>query len=302
MVEIGLLLALMLCRPATAEPAAKTPIFVTASFLDKNRLFVENLNRNEVHVYEDGKPREIEYFAGTEVPLAYCLLFDRDILPQSVSDLGLVQNNVSNATAALNVAYQLVDLTLGSQVGCVAVYDKEMHVVQDFISDGGLVKEVIQQLRGQRSMESSSLYGSLFAAVNKLGQRNEKRRVLVLFINFLDTDTGTRLKPLKNLLAASNLEFFVACFATKTGNGRDLPPPQNEASLRELASGTAGDVYFSQMEGIDSLGRRIASQIRTFYTIGFESEAPPDKPAKLTIECTRPGVKVKTHPVVPTLQ
>lgn len=126
--------------------------------------------------------------------------------------------------------------------------------------------------------------------------------MLILFISFLDTETGSKLKPLKNLLAASNLEFFVACFGSKTANGRDLPPPQSEASLRELASGTAGDVYYSQLEGIDGLGRRIAGQIRTFYTIGFESEAPADRPAKLTIECARPGVKVKTHPTVPTLQ
>ncbi len=302
MVAIGLLLAFLLCWPTSGAPAAKTPVFVNASFLDKNRLFVENLNRNEIRVFEDGSPREIEYFAGSEVPLVYCLLFDRGILPQPFEDMGLIQNTVSSATAATNVAYQLVDLALGSQAGFVATYDREMRVVQDFTQDGGRIKEMIQQLRGQRSTESSSLYGPLFAAVSKLGERNEKRRVLVLFVNFLDTETGSKLRPLKNLLAGSNLEFFAACFGTKTGNGRDLPPPQSEASLRELASGTAGDVYYSQMEGIDSLGRRIANQIRTLYTIGFESEAPSDKPAKLTIECTRPGVKVKTHPVVPTLQ
>lgn len=137
MVAIGLLLAFMFSWPAQVVTSGKTTVFVTASFLDKNRLFVENLTRDEIRVFEDGRPRQVEFFASNEVPAVYGLLFDRGILPQPFEDLGLIQKDVTTATAAMNVAYQLVDLVLGTQAGWVATYDKEMRVALDFTQDGG---------------------------------------------------------------------------------------------------------------------------------------------------------------------
>jgi VWFA-related protein len=302
MAALGLLLAFLLCWPAPALPAQKTPVFVTASFLGRNRLFLEDLSREEIKVYENGQPREVEFFAGSEVPVVYGLLFDRALLPRAFEDLSPYQYGIPSAQAAVNVADQLVDLVLGRQVGWVAAYDQGMRVALDFSPDGGRIKDTIRQLRGERTLEESSLYGALFAAVNKMNQRNERRRVVVLFLEVLDTGTGSKLKPLKNLLAASNVDLFVASFAPRTATGRGLPPLQSEASLRDLASVTAGGAYFSATEGIEGLGRRVSEQIRTCYTIGFQSESPPDSPARLTIECTRPGVKVKSHSVVPNLR
>ena len=167
---------------------------------------------------------------------------------------------------------------------------------------GGRIKDAIRQLRGERTLEESSLYSALFASVKKMNRRNERRRVVILFLEVLDSGTGDKLRPLKNLLSASNIELFIASFASRTATVRGLPPFQSEASLRDLASVTAGDAYFSAMEGIEGLGRRISEQIRTFYTIGFQSDSPPDNPARLKVECTRPGVKIKSHPVVPNLR
>ncbi|MBZ5495479.1 MAG: hypothetical protein LAP85_03680 [Acidobacteriia bacterium] len=302
MPALVLLLASLLCWTVPDLPVQKRPVFATASFLGKNRMFLEDLNRDEVRIFENGRPREVEFFSGPEVPTAYGLLFDRAILPLPFDDARRDQVGIPSSMAATNVAYQLIDQGLANQIGWVGTYDKEMRVALDFSPDTGRIKDVIQQLRAQRSTEESFLYGTLLEAVKKMVQRNEKRRVLIVFLDFLDTGTGARLKPLKNLLTASNVELFIASFASRTNAGLGLPPPQSEASLRELAAVTAGGAYFSTMEGIEGLGRRISNQIRTFYTIGFQSESASDQPAPLRIECTRPGVKVMAHPVVPNLQ
>jgi VWFA-related protein len=302
MAAITSLLVTLLCCTAPVQAAQKTAVFVTASFLDRNRLYVENLERDEVRVFEDGQPREVEFLAGEEVPVAYGLLLDRVLLPEPSEESRPYPDYISNSTAALNVAYQLLDQCLRGQAGWAATYDTEMHLVVDFTQDGGRVKQSIQQLRSRHSLDESSLYSALVTAVQKINQRNEKRRVLVVFLDVLDRNTGGKLKLLKNLLSASNVELFIASFASKSGSGRGMLPLQSESSLRDLAAVTAGDACFSAMEGIEGLGRRISNQIRTFYTIGFESESSPDKPARLTIECARPGVKVRTHPVTPTLR
>jgi VWFA-related protein len=302
MAAIASLLAALLFCSAPVQAAQKTAVFVTASFVDKNRLYVENLKQDEIRVFENGQPREVEFFAGKEVPMAYGLLLDRVLLPEPFEESRPYPDDISSSTAAFNVAYQLLDQCLRGQAGWAATYDAEMHLIIDFTQDGGMVKQSIQQLRSRRSLDESSLYSALFSAVQKMNQRNEKRRVLVVFLDVLDRNTGGKLRPLKNLLSASNVELFIAGFASKSGSGRGMPPFQSESSLRDLAALTAGDACFSAMEGIEGLGRRISNQIRTFYTIGFESETSPDQPARLTIECARPGIKVKTHPVTPTLR
>jgi len=299
---IALLSAALVCCFAPVHAAQKTGVFVTASFLDKNRLYVENLTRDEVRVFEDGQPREVEFLAGAEVPVAYGLLLDRVLLPEPSEESRMYPNSISSSTAALNVAYLLLDQCLRGQAGWAATYDAQMHVIVDFTQDGGRVKQSIQQLHSRASTDESSLYSALIGAVQKINQRNEKRRVLVAFLDVLDRNSAEKTKQLKNLLSASNVELFLAGFASKSGSGRGMTPFQSESSLRDLAGVTAGDACFSAMEGIEGLGRRISNQIRTFYTIGFESEASPEKPARLTIECVRPGVKVRTHPITPTLR
>jgi VWFA-related protein len=299
-----LLLASLLCSAVSAVTHSWKPVFVSASFLGKNRMFIEDLSPDEVRVYENGKPRTIEFLAGREVSVAYGILFDQSILPQPFDDPRLDANRVSTSMAAMNVAFQVLDQALGRQIGWVGVYEKDLRYPQDYSADTGRLKDAIQALRGHRTLDESFLYGALFNSIQKLSQRNEKRRVLILFIHTMDMATADKIKPLKNLLSASNVEFFVAGFAPKTGSraSSGLPPEQNEAAIRELASVTAGNAYFTYLEGIEGLGRRISNQIRTFYTIGFEAEAPANPVSTLKIECTRPGVKVTTHPVIPNLQ
>ena len=76
----------------------------------------------------------------------------------------------------------------------------------------------------------------------------------------------------------------------------------SHAALKELADCTAGSAYFKESTTMEAMGRRIADQIRTFYTIGFESLSASSQPGTLTIECTRPGVTVRSHPIVPNLR
>jgi hypothetical protein len=303
MAAIAVLLAFLLSWTALALPAQKRPIFVTASFLGKNHLYLEDLSREEILISENGQTREVEFFAGAEVPTAYGILFDRSFLPLPFEDPRRDSNVIPSSMAATNAAYQLIDQVLGRQVGWVGTYDKELKIELDFTQDSGRVKDVIQRLRGERSMDESSLYRALFSAVRKMSPRNEKRRVLILFLEVLDIEAGVKLKPIKNLLSASNVELLVADFAvSKFSSGRGMLPVQSEACLRELAGVTAGGAYFSKTEGIEGLGRRISNQIKAFYTIGFQAESTSDQPAALKIECTRPGTKVTFHPVVPNLQ
>ena len=213
----GLAILLFLLAPAAcgfATPPqgragpAKKPVYVTASFVDKNGLFIENLQKNEVEILENNQPREIEFMARDELPTAYGILFDRAMLPEREESDWQGQRTVPASVAARDIAYQLIDKLLGRQALWIGLYDQQMNVLFQTAGDGFGAKNAIQQMRGARATSDSFLYSALFSAVDRLSQYHERRRVIVLFIQELDSGTAGKMKPLKNLLAATDVELF----------------------------------------------------------------------------------------------
>jgi len=286
--------------PLWTKPA-RTPVFVTASLVDKNNLFIEDLTQAEIQILENDQPRAIEFMAQDELPVAYGILFDRAMLSE-FEDIDLArQAGRTGSVSGRDLAYQLVDKYLGKQVTWVGAYDRELEVALDFSPDPFQVKDAIQRLRGTRHSEESFLYGSLFKAVTKMNERSENRRVLLLLLETIDASSAGKAKSMRNLLSSSNIELFIVSFASKTARGRQtMPYTMNEAILKDLALATSGDAFSSASysDHLEDLGRRVYNHIRTLYTFGFQSEASPDKPAKLSVRCLRPGAKVKHHPTV----
>jgi hypothetical protein len=291
----------------TAQPAhafEKRPVFVTASFLDRNDRFIENLQQNEVEILEDGQARQIEFMAGDELPSVYGIIFDRAMLPEAPERERSGFQSRSNATSARDIAYELIDKLLARQTIWVGAYDQSLQVVFDAAADGFGAKNAIGQIRGRRSQTPSYLFSALASAVTKMNQRHEKRRVLIVFLEEVDSETAGRMKLIKNLLASSNVELFSISYASRLGAPGGIPSALNTSLLRELTQVTAGQAFASLdfRDHPEDVVRRLTSHMRTLYTFGFHSESGLDKPGKLTIKCSRQNSKVKHHPTVPNLE
>lgn len=243
--------------------------------------------------------------AGEEVPTVCGLLFDRALLQYEENVRFGSAQSIPSTNSAKSLAYGLIDKYLGRQSVWVGVYERELQIAMDFSTDGFRAKDAIQRMSGRHMTEEPFLYPALYSSVMRMKDRNEKRRVLILFLDLLDSETIARLKPLKNLLSSSNIEVFIVTFASRLGSGGPgLNPVMSQSGLKELAQATAGDAFFAAdyKDHLDDISKHIYNQLRTFYTFGFESTSPPNAPTKLTIRCTRPGSKVKCRPNVPMLQ
>jgi hypothetical protein len=283
----------------------QSEVFVTASFVDKNNLFIENLGQDEVQVLENDQPRPIEYMAAQEVPTVYGILFDRSLVPASeeTAPMGGALN-ISKASASRNLAYELIDKELGRQTLWVGAYGRDLQVVLDFTPDAFRAKEAIQRIPGNRGREESFLYSALFTSVMRMKDRNEKRRVIIAFVDTLDVETLDKSKPLKNLLSSSNVELFFVCFAARVGSiGGGPGQALTQAGLKSFTQCTAGEALFvgDFRDHLDELTRRFHNYLRTFYTFGIKSEAQSGKATKLTIRCARPGSRVRHHPNTPVI-
>ena len=298
---------LFLCLAVPASVAQKTPVFITASFQDRNGIFIENLTASEVQVVEDGQAREIELMAKDEIPTVYGIIFQRGMVSlqwERRRSTGIVSRGDAGLDSARDLAYEIVDKYLGRHPTWVGVYDSELEVALEPTADGFRVKDAIQRLQDAR-MPESFLYSALFSAVQKMAERSERRRVLIVLLEFVDSKTAGKLQPLKNLLSSSNVELFTISFATRLGSGPDgLSAAFSQSALGDLSHTTSGGAFFAAdyRDHLDDISRRILNQIRTFYTFGFKSEATLDKATRLLVKCTVPGSTVRHHPRVPVLR
>jgi hypothetical protein len=298
---VHLLSALLLLVSA---PAPRTPVYVTASFQDRNGLFMETLAESEIQISENGQSRKLEFMARDTIPAIYGILIERALIPASgIPERGAF-GSVPGIAAVQDMAYEMIDKQLGRQAVWVGVYDRELEVALEPSTDPFMAKNAIQQIRGTRRTEDSFLYAALFSSVQKMNERSEKRRVLIVFLGMLDMGTSGKLKQLKNLLSSSNVELFLVSLAPKTSSPGGYSPVLSQAALKDLATVTCGDVFFTadNRDHLDDITRRMMNQIRTFYTFGFESQSTVETPARLSIRCTLPSTKVKHHPTVPVLQ
>ncbi len=307
-----LLLVLLLAAGPVAGRAAsqagktlaQRAVYVTASFVDRRGLYIEDLQKNEVEILENNQPRQIEFMARDELPTVYGILFDRAMFPESEEAVRPDFEAIPDYVGARDIAYQLIDKLLNRQSLWVGAYDQQLNLLLDAGADGFSAKNAIQELRGVRGNRESFLYSALFSAVDKMNQRHEKRRAIILFLQNLDPTTTGKIKPLKNLLAASDVELFAICYTTRLGNSGGVPSAVTTSTLKELTQVTSGFASFA----IDNRGhpedivRRLLEHLRTLYTFGFTSQTPAGDNAKLVIKCSRPDSKVRCHPVVPNIE
>jgi len=117
----------------------------------------------------------------------------------------------------------------------VGSYGKSPEDLLDFTGDSFLMKEAIQSLTGPHRTIESFLYPALFSAVQRLCERHEKRRILLLFLEAVDPETAGKIRPLRNLLASSNVELFVVSFTSRMSTRGGCGQPE-----RRLAEGVDG--------------------------------------------------------------
>jgi hypothetical protein len=282
----------------------KREVYVTASFIDKESLFIENLQPDEVRILENGSLRKIELMARDELPTAYGLLFDSTLLTSDqLGNQRYLSAKIPSAVAAQDMAFELIDKHLRNERIWAASYDQNFHLMAAPTNDGFKVKDAINRIRFERDPFGAYAYAGLSAAVEEMNKCFEKRRVVILFLDAMDQQSLGKIPQLQNLLSLSNVELITICFAARVSTGPGVPSAMNRGALLKLAQSTAGQAYFTSDTGghFEDITRRVYNQIRTFYTFGFQSDAPSDAKTSLVIRCTRNGSKVRFRPFIPVL-
>ena len=287
-VFLGFCLVLAAGALAPPQTGAQKPTFRAGTDLvslgvtvsDRRSNFLTNLTRDELELYEDGKPQTIDYFArGGAVDAApelhVGLLFDTS--GSMGADIALSR---SAAVRFLNLLPEAKDITLVD-------FDTEVRVAkygqQDF-------PRLVERIRGRKPSGFTAMYDALGVYLDGASTM-PGRKILVIFTDGGDTNSAIRFGDVVTLVRASDVTVYsVGFLENQPGSVR----AEQRLRLTQLAGESGGEAFFpTEMKQIEQAYDRILAQIRAQYTVGYISTnaATDGSWRKVEIKVRRPNAK-----------
>jgi Ca-activated chloride channel family protein len=255
----------LLASAAAAQSSRKPPTFSVKSTLvrllvsvrDHNGGIVNNLNREDFSVFDNGVPQTLSVFErNTSLPLSVAVLLDTS--GSTDIDLRYEVHSVSKFLPAL--------LDAGNPRDAFALFTFNWRISMDldFSRNRRKAERVLRSLKGGGG---TSLYDAIYLASGTLEDR-EGRHVMVVVTDGGDT---TSYKSYGDALAAAQsadvVMYPIIVLPIKSEAGRNLG---GEHALDTLAQSTGGRIFYpSSYRELDAAFAQILHALRTQYLLGY---------------------------------
>jgi VWFA-related protein len=280
-------------KPSSAENSAQNqakapPIHIQVNLenvlftvVDKKNRLVTNLNKDDFTLYENGKPQKILFFGReTNLPLRVGILID-------------TSNSIRlrlrfEQEAAIDFLYDTIrpDTDKAFVVG----FDVEPVMVQDYTDDLDKLRQAISSLQAGGG---TGLYDAIFYACKEKmiytpAPQPYLRRVLIIVSD--GQDNFSQHSREEALSMAQKAEATIYAISTNwTGEGT-----RGDKVLKYLAEETGGRAFFP-VQASDMAGefKRIASELRSQYSLAYAITAHDGSFRKITIKTDKKGLRVQ---------
>ena len=302
------------------------PVVVT----DKSGEMMLSLNKQDFHVFDDGREVPIAHFGLGGEPLSIVLLVEdsqriKPLLPAIRRSGVIFAQPVMGETAE----------------AAVLEYDDSVRTLVKFTTDPGPLESAIENLQAGNS--GANLYDAMQRGISLLAERPEgQRRVLLMVGEAQDTGSGSKLGEVLRRAQVENVTIYsiglsttAAMWRTKpqTVGGTAMPPlPTGDQRTDQMnrqmqmangnmmdlaiwlletgknavgpnalavASKSTGGLHVNTMKdrAIQNAMDAIGGELHAQYTIGYQP--PADKPSgfhEIRVTVDKPGMTVRTRP------
>ncbi len=241
---------------------------IAAVVRDQKGRFVQDLKVKDFEVLDGGQARRIADFRTDLAGISVAVLFD-------VS--GSMEGQLPHAREAAAHVLSWMDATRDE----AAVFTFDTHLDERTPFTTGL-KVLPDSVGTVVPFGATSLHDAIAATARKVGEREGRRRAVVVLTD--GADNWSRLTPAEVSALASAIDVPVYIF----GIAPSIDNPTEEAStksvsgsafsgpLADLASWTGGHVFVASTPGQRSIAaRQIIDELRHQYLIAFESSGKP---------------------------
>jgi Ca-activated chloride channel family protein len=255
---VGLLVAAgSASRMQRSEPPvlsiATDLVSLPVTVVDEEGALVSGLRQEHFTVYDNGDPRQIEFFTSEDAPLTIGLLIDRS---------GSMRGRRDDVTAA---ALAFVDLCHPLDEFFTLNFNEAVwpglppHV--SFAEDAGQLRAALANAPAQGM---TALYDAVSLGLKHLGRGTRDRKALVVVSDGGDNASTQTLEGVVESARVSDAVIYSVTFVDP--DNRD----GRRQVLKTLTRHTGGHAFFAKgSEDVMRSFARIAREIRSGYTIGF---------------------------------
>jgi Ca-activated chloride channel family protein len=249
---------------------------------------VAGLSQSDFHVFENGAPQDIAFFALDRQPIALSLLVDSS---SSMEDkLGVAQ------MAATGFVKQLSP----KDVAQVIDFNSETEIRQTFTSDAAALEKAILAIR---TGGSTSLYTALYIALSELEQRRAasageiRRQAIVVLSDGEDTTSIKTYEDVEDMAKRSDVAIYAIGLRDRASGGNH-GFSEADFALRTLSQVTGGRVTFvNDVRQLPAIYQDIAQELANQYVIGYNArnQAHDGTWRQIAVQVDRPETSARTR-------
>lgn len=238
-------------------------IAMNVTVTDASRRYVTDLDRQDFHIFEDGRPQEVTFFQKGSLPLALALLID--------TSASMELNLAVAQEAAIGFVRELSPV----DVATVIDFDTRVQVRQGFTNDQVALEAAI---RKTAAGGSTALYNAVYIALKELNKTfldetlaQSRRRAIVILSDGEDTSSLVAYDEVLGLAARSDVAIYAIGLQGRDISGVKRP---NEAQfvLRRFAEQTGGRVFFpGDARELAGIYGEIKAELANQYFLAYES-------------------------------
>lgn len=282
-------------KPAITIRLETDLVAIDVTVTDQNGNYVRDLRAEEFQVFEDGKPRKIDFFAMTDAaslsrPLAVVFALDMSgsLKPDEVVTLR-------------EAASKFSELMQGDSVFAALIFNDKVKVLQDFTGDVRKVERAFA--KADRVEGSTRIYDAIDHAINMLGRhaprarkgRPLRRVVIVISDGFDSASTIDRREMVRRANVAGVTVFTVTLpsymLSATRSDGRVITP----LDATRIVSATGGRDFAADAQDFSPIFRALAEEIRASYALAYYPEWRDGKFHDIRVKTSRPGVLLRVN-------
>jgi Ca-activated chloride channel family protein len=253
------------------------------------RQYVEDLTRDDFHVYENGVPQQLTFFGKSNIPLGVAICLD--------SSASMEQAMPIAQEAAIRFARTLRSADLATVID----FDSTAKTAQSFTNDVDAIETAI---RGTTAGGSTALFNALYVALNQLNKlpvqdehRVPRRRAIVLLSDGADTSSLVDFQEVLDVASRSDTAIYSIGLGPRE-TARPATAEEGDFVLRRLAEQTGGRAFFpKEARELADVYADIREELTRQYALAYESTggARNGEWRRISVRVDRPNVLVRTR-------
>jgi Ca-activated chloride channel family protein len=249
------------------------PVLTTVT--DTQGRLVPNLEQDEFTILDNGKPQPITLFQNETQPFTVVVMLDFSFSMTTHLDL------LKQATE------QFILRMLPADKGQVGAFSDKIQFSGEFTNDRD---DLVAALKDLQFGNPTRLYDAIDASIDML-KNVEGRKIVLVFTDGDDTasrrgmgDVLDKARATETMIYAIGLE---SEFPIAPGRMQRTRP---DRGLRKLADETGGGYFeLKKTTELAPTFTRVAQELHSLYTIGFQPTALDNKEHRLDVKMKQPG-------------